>query len=188
LRDDKYLETELYPSALATGEAQLKNPVKPIREVKMLSYKKFLLLIITLILPALLYSQPITPVWTRTYNDPCATQAHEFPSGLAVDNSGITYITMSAINESWRKWRTISYYGSGNLRWQDSISSTHGYCEPSGIAINDDLSIEQRLWRMESDRRVASKDSRPTRDGQFPQYYTLDDEGKTRESSAGNPE
>jgi hypothetical protein len=69
----------------------------------MLGYKKFLFLVIILILPILLYSQPITPVWIRTYNDPSATQAHEFPTGLAVDNSGNTYITMSAINNSWRK-------------------------------------------------------------------------------------
>lgn len=103
----------------------------------MLSYKKFLFFIILLIFPVLLYSQPITPVWIKTYNDPSATQAHEFPTGLAVDNSGNTYITMSAINNSWRKWRTISYNGSGTLRWQDSVYSAHGECEPSGIAIND---------------------------------------------------
>jgi hypothetical protein len=79
----------------------------------------------------------LDPVWINRYAKTPGNQPHEIPAGLGVDNNGNVYVTMSEAVDEWLQWITVSYKSDSSFRWDATVSSEHGFCEPAGLAVEE---------------------------------------------------
>jgi hypothetical protein len=96
-----------------------------------------LLLIITISVSSSVAQDTLHRVWVNRYAKTPGNQPHEIPAGLGVDDNGNVYVTMSEAVNEWLQWVTISYQDDGDLRWEKTISSENGFCEPAGLAVEE---------------------------------------------------
>jgi uncharacterized delta-60 repeat protein len=84
--------------------------------------KRFKLLLVfvsalSLLLPALLYSQSVNTVWVRIFNAP--GNSDDYGQAIAVDDSGYVYVTGGASFTPWpdMDYATVKYNSNGDTVW-----------------------------------------------------------------------
>lgn len=96
-----------------------------------------LLVILALSVSSSAAQTTLNRVWVNRYAKTPGNQPHEIPSGLGVDDNGNVYVTMSEAVNEWLQWVTISCSCNSVLRWEKTVSSEYGFCEPAGLAVEE---------------------------------------------------
>ena len=94
--------------------------------------------------------------WERSYD---STHGSDTAKAVAIDSNDNAIVVGYENNGSDSDWKVISYSPSGEVNWERSYGSTHGYDEPKAVAIdsNDNvIVVGYENNRSDSDWKIIS--------------------------------